>query len=447
MIIKNKKEIATTDSRRRVLKILESGIEKVLPDNLISSFVKYDSENKILSVKEKTYNVSDRRIFVIGGGKAAGLMAEALEDILGADSVTAGILNCDSDNYNTKKIKIIKAGHPIPNKEGVVGVKKMLSLKKEYTINENDLVICLISGGGSALMNYPVDDISLEDQKRTTDVLISCGAEISEINIVRKSLSKIKGGKLAQFYKPAKIISLIISDVIGDKLDTIASGPTVANTSNFSDSLMVLEKYNLASKVPESVINFLNRESNKQEQSLQLDNVDNYIIGNNRLALEEMKIKAEELGFFPLIITEKQEGEPGEVAKQRALEIKEGKYDKYNLLIIGGECCPVLPNNHGKGGRNQHYVAVSMLEMKDCSKEWVVSSVSSDGRDFSLGVAGGIIDNNSFKVAKEKGIDVEKYINNYDSNTLLKEIGSSLVETGHTGTNVSDFIIYFIDKS
>ena len=192
----------------------------------MKSAVRYDAASRILTVNGDTYRLSTGRVFVIGGGKASGLMAETLENIIHPENISAGVVNCKSGHYKTSKIKIIPAGHPIPDQRGTSGVKEMLTLRQRYSINEDDLVICLISGGGSALMSYPVDELSLEETQRITELLLSSGVEIAEINAVRKHLSKIKGGRLGRFYSPVTVISLILSDVIANNLAVIASGPT-----------------------------------------------------------------------------------------------------------------------------------------------------------------------------------------------------------------------------
>jgi glycerate 2-kinase len=446
VIIKNRDKLATTALRHQALKIIEVGIEHVLPATIIKSAVNYNPESRCLEVGDTTYNTVEGRIFVIGGGKASGLMAEALEDKIGMNNILTGIVNCKGGSYSTKRIKVIKAGHPIPDKRGLNGVKQMLALKDKYSISNNDLVACLISGGGSALMPFPVEGISLKDKQRTTELLLKCGAEIHEINKVRKHLSKIKGGRLGEFYSPAKVVSLIISDVIGDDLDAIASGPTYPDSSTFQDAYNVLKKYNLTASIPKSVLSYLERGCRGEvaETPQSLTNCHNHIIGNNRLALEAMTQKSEELGFTPLIITAGQKGDTAEAAYTRAEEILEGKYQGYNAILIGGETTPKLPENSGKGGRNQHYAAVSMLAMKSYTGNWLAASVGTDGSDYLPDVAGAMVDNNTLLRATSRGVNVKAYIDGFDSNTLFKKIGVALIITGNTGTNVSDVMLYLL---
>ncbi|MFH1663054.1 MAG: DUF4147 domain-containing protein [Chloroflexota bacterium] len=446
MIIKNRADLNISELREKALCIIEAGIKRVLPTNIMKNALHYDTASRVLTIDNTTYNLSHGRIFVIGGGKASGLMAEALEDIIPPEDITAGIVNCKDKDYKTSKIKVTAAGHPIPDHRGVGGVKEMLSLKDNYSIGRGDSIICLISGGGSALMPYPASGVKLEDKQKFTELLLGSEAEISEINTVRKHLSRIKGGQLGFYFSPSTIISLVLSDVIGNDLSVIASGPTYPDTTTFSDAFNVLKKYDLLSTTPERVMNRLRKGclGKVTETAKSLDNCYNHIIGDNRLALEAMLIKAREAGFTPRLVTAEQKGDTTDVAMKRAYEILKTEHASYNALIIGGETTPRLPTPAGKGGRNQHYAALSMLAMERYPGQWLVASVSSDGSDFLPDVAGAIVDNNSLARAKANGLNVKSYLDRYDSNTLLNRIGNSLVVTGNTGTNVGDLMLYLL---
>jgi len=446
VIIKNRDDLATTGLRKRALDIIAAGICRVLPPNIMKSAVSYDAVGGSLIVNGDRYPVSGGRVFVVGGGKASGLMAAALEDIIRPENITAGVVNCKSGDYQTRRIKIVVAGHPIPDRNGVSGVREMLALKERYSINENDLVLCLISGGGSALMPYPVTAVSLADKQRITGLLLSSGVEITEINTVRKHLSRIKGGQLGRFYAPATVLSLILSDVIGNDLAVIASGPTFPDSSTFSDAHQVLERYQLLDRAPRSVVDFLDKGCRGEavETAKILPNCRHYIIGDNRLALQAMSDRAGELGLTPYLVTAEQKGDTTAVAWCRAREVLSAREAGYDAILLGGETTPTLPASAGRGGRNQHYAAVSMLAMREYPGAWVVASVGTDGSDFLPDVAGAIVDNRSLDNAEARGIDVKSYLDRYDSNTLLEQMGASLVMTGDTGTNVGDVILYLL---
>ena len=390
------------------------------------------------------FDLSSGRIFVIGGGKASGRMAQVLEEIVRAENITAGIVNYKGSTPKTENIKVISAGHPVPDERGVAGVKEMLELKRQFSITENDIVIALISGGGSALTPCPPEGISLEDKQTITDLLIKSGAEIGEINTVRKHLSQVKGGSLGRYFSPARVISLIMSDVIGNDLTVIASGPTVPDESTFDDARNILERFRISDRAPESVTRLLDKgcRGEVEETCKILNNCHNYVIGDNRLALEAMRDEAHAKGYITNIVTSEQKGNVDEVARARAEEITGGKYKGHDILLIGGETTVSLPANAGKGGRNQHYATASMIYMTGYRGDWVIASMGTDGSDFIPDVAGAVVDSDTLETARRKNIDVKSYLDRYDSYTLLEEIGNSLIVTGDTGTNVGDVIVY-----
>jgi glycerate 2-kinase len=448
MIIKNRDELVTTALREHALELVEAGIERVLPGSIMKSAVQFDNLKKILTVQDTCYSLDGGRIFVIGGGKAANRMASALEEIVGSENIVAGIVISKGVDSTTGKIKVYTASHPIPDERGLQAVQQILLLKQNYSIDRNDLIVCLVSGGASALMPCPVDGLSLEDKQATTGLLLGCGADIEEMNVVRKHLSRIKGGGLGQFFSPATVVSLVISDVVGDDFSVIASGPTYPDSSTFQDAWNVLEKYQLSKKVPGSVMAYLQKglQGIVSETPKRLANCDHYIVGNNRLALEAMAGKAGELGYKPLIVTAEQQGDTSDVAHLRAKEILEGRYFDYDAIIIGGETTPTLPANAGRGGRNQHFAAITMLAMKSHPGDWAVASMGTDGSDYLPEVAGALVDNHSIELAISQGIDVQAYLDRFDSNSLFQKMGGALIITGNTGTNVGDVMLYLLER-
>jgi glycerate-2-kinase len=446
MIIKNRAELETTVLRKQALSIIEAGIRRVLPTTIMKSAVSYSPTSRMLTVADTVYSVARGRLFVIGGGKAAGLMAEALEDIIPSQDIAAGLVICKDEDYKTRKTEVVTAGHPIPDQRGVNAVVRMLGLKQKYNISKNDVVVVLISGGGSALMVCPADGVTLNEMQQTTELLLASMAEIAEVNTVRKHLSRVKGGRLGGYFAPAKMVSLILSDVVGDDLSVIASGPTFPDTTTFADAYRVLGRYSLLDRVPPGVARVLvdGCSGMVAETPERLTGCHHHIIGNNRLALEAMQLEANKLGFTANIVTDEQRGDTANVARSHAGEILASKYAGYNALIIGGETTPRLPDNVGHGGRNQHYAATSMLVLRDYPGQWLVASVGTDGTDFLPDVAGAIVDNGSLERARAMDIAVESYIDRYDSNTLFARLGNTLVVTGNTGTNVSDVILYLL---
>jgi glycerate-2-kinase len=449
-IIKNWDNLATSELRRRALQIIEAGIRRVLPSTIMQTTVGFERSSKTLSISNDIFPVNGR-LFIIGGGKASGLMAQTLENILGVDIIESGLVaeKANPREFRTRKIKIVQAGHPIPDERGVKAVSEMLALRRKYTITRNDLVLCLLSGGGSALMPCPLEGLSLSDKQKTTGLLLSSGADISEINAVRKHLSRTKGGKLAQYFAPARIISLILSDVIGNDFSVIASGPTFPDSSTYQEACAVLKKYGLWDKAPRGVVSILESglKGEIAETPKSLGNATNYIIGDNRLALEAMTEKARQLGFTPLIVTSEQTGETADVARRRAREILSSNYKGYDALLVGGETTPQLPDKPGRGGRNQHYAAVTLEQFVDYPGDWLSASIGTDGSDFIPEVAGAIVDRQTLQIIESKRIALKTHLERYDSYTLLNNIGNSLVITGNTHTNVGDIILYLFSSS
>jgi glycerate 2-kinase len=446
-IIKNRHQLETTDLRVKALDIIEAGIRRVLPTSIIQASVSFDRKSRTLTIQRDSFRIQGR-LFIIGGGKASGLMAQGLEKILGYEMITDGLVieKANPIDFETQRIRIAQAGHPVPDQRGLAAVKKILDLKQKYSISRDDLVLCLISGGASALMPCPIEGLSLEDKQEVTRILLRCGADIQEINTVRKHLSRTKGGRLAAYFAPARVVSLILSDVVGNDLGVIASGLTYPDTSTYLDVYSVLRKYGLVDHIPQSVISIIERGCRGElaETPKTLDNAKNYIIGDNRLATESMAEKARQLGLNPLIITSEQTGDTEKVARQRAREILGSRYKGYNALILGGETTPTLPAEPGKGGRNQHYVALTLQLLTNYPGDWVASSVGTDGSDYQPEVAGAIADNHSLSAILEKEPDFHARLEDFDSNTLLSMVDNSLIITGSTHTNVGDIILYLL---
>jgi len=405
-------------------------------------------EGNAIRVGDRHYDISDiSRIYVVAVGKAAVPMARAVREILG-DKISAGIVNTKYGHGEpVEGMEVNECGHPIPDERGVSGTERIISLLEEA--DERTLVICLISGGGSALMPAPVDGITLGEKQETTRLLLKCGAAIDEINAIRKHLSKVKGGRLAEIARPAHVVSLILSDVVGDRLDVIASGPTVPDSSTFGDCLEILGRYGIAGAVPESVLRHLEAGSRgeiPETPKSPYERCQNIIIGSNRLALEAAKEKARSLGYNVLLLSSQIEGETKDVAKVHAAIAKEVVSSGEPLeppacLISGGETT-VTVRGSGLGGRNQEFALASAMEISGVDRV-LIFSAGTDGTDGPTDAAGAIADGSTVPRALKLGLSPGEYLANNDSYNFFKALGD-LVITGPTGTNVMDVRIMLI---
>lgn len=435
--------------RADALEIFLEGVRAVDPETAIQRALKL--ENDRLEILDKSYDLSlYDGIYVVGGGKAGGKMARAIETILG-DRVNAGVVNVKYGySVDLDLIKINEAGHPLPDERGMRGTKEMMDLLSQT--GERDLVLCLLSGGGSALMPSPAEGLSLQDKQQTTQLLLRCGATIQEINAVRKHLSQIKGGRMAELAYPSTLISLILSDVIGDELDVIASGPTVADESTFGDCLRALQKYGLNEKIPRAVRSFLEKamrgdieETPKPPNPVFL-RVQNLIVGNNRLAVGAAKAKADELGYHSVILSSFVDGETREVAKVHAAIAKEilstgNPVPKPACIISGGETTVTI-RGQGAGGRNQEFALAAAMDIRGLPNV-VVLSGGTDGTDGPTNAAGAIADGETVARAEEMGMDPERYLVENDSYNFFHRL-SDLVVTGATLTNVMDLHLVLV---
>lgn len=444
MLITNRPALATTNLRRQALSILEAGVGAALPQQLLRAQLDYDAGNRVLIVSNQAHELGAGRLFVIGFGKAAAAMAETIEQIVSPTHIAAGIVNSLPGDYYLKKISHHEAGHPFPDQAALDGTARIVHMAQQYNFTPDDLVLCLISGGGSSQLVLPWEGLSLEDLLHTNEALLGCGARITQINLVRKHLSRVKGGRLGAALAPARVLSLVISDVPGNDLASVASGPTVPDPGTFAQAREVIRSFDLDDKIPPAAIQVLDRgcAGELPETPEFLDNCTSVLIGENRSSLEAMVHKAEELGLKPLVVTDRQQGETGAVAAQRASELQGGKFNPHNAVLLGGETSPRLPGGSGKGGRNQHYALVSLQNLLSFGLDWAMASMGSDGRDFIPGVAGAIVDSLSAERVRDECVDLTTSIAGHDSFTLLENLGGSLIRCRDTGTNVGDLVVY-----
>ena len=435
-------------AREIALATIEKGLDSVDPRNLIRSRVILNGD--VLEIDSNSFQLSDYdRIFVIGGGKASGFMAEALEEILG-DWIKSGVVvipHGTSNQYKTNRIGLHEAAHPIPDGHSIAGARKIADTAAQF--EEDDLAICLISGGGSSLMAMPPQGVSLDDKKKVTDLLLKSGATINEINTVRKHISEFKGGMLAKRAYPATLVSLILSDVIGDNLDVIASGPTVPDLSTFQDAVAILKRYDLWTNTPNSVkkvlIEGMERlipETPKLGDRV-FEKVSNIVIGNNRLASLAAAKELQLRGINTLFLTSFMEGEARDVglmvaALAREVSTSGNPVSKPAAIIMGGETTVTVIGS-GVGGRNQE-IALSASTKIEGMDGLVVISLSTDGIDGPTDAAGAMADGNTMTRARRLGLRPQEHLKNNDSYSFFSKLGD-LVYTGPTGTNVNDLSV------
>lgn len=392
------------------------------------------------------------RLLAVGFGKAACAMAKALEDSLGKEPYDGIVItkygHCAKDF--PARTRVLEAGHPLPDENGLRGAEEIMGLLGEA--GADTLVACLISGGGSALLVSPIEGITLEEKQEITGLLLRAGADINELNTVRKHLSRVKGGRLAELAYPAGVISLILSDVIADRLDVIASGPTAPDSTTYDDAINVLEKYDPTGRVPEGVMDALRRgeegllPETPKPGSRVFERVENIIIGNNAGALEAARKGAEELGFQTEVVSSEITGEAREAGKWlagKALEAMRSTPHPKVCLISGGETT-VTVKGSGKGGRNTELALAFAREIEGVEGITLLSA-GTDGNDGPTDAAGAVVDGNIASIARTMGIDPDIHLADNDSYTFFKKAGGLLV-TGPTGTNVMDVQIVLIEK-
>jgi len=434
---------------QKAVEIFQAGLQAVAPGPAIKRFCQLNGE--ILTVDGQNYDLNRfDRILVLGAGKAGASMAKAIEDILG-ERISAGIITVKYDHLEElKKVKIQQAGHPVPDQNGLDGARIIYQLA--FSADEKSLVICLISGGGSALMVLPAEGITLEDKQRTTQVLLDSGATIHEINTVRKHLSAIKGGGLARAVYPATLITLILSDVVGDDLDSIGSGPCVPDPGTFSDCKAIFAKYSIENQIPSGVLSHIESgiagtipETPKSGQPF-FEKTQNVIVGNNFQALLKAKEKADELGYNTLLLSSMLEGETRDVAANHIAIAREIQLHGYPLpqpacLLSGGETT-VRIQGSGKGGRNQEFVLAAALKLGGM-KNIVILSAGTDGTDGPTDAAGAFADETTLQRAQTASLNPQKYLDNNDSYHFFDKLGD-LLKTGPTNTNVMDLRIILV---
>lgn len=435
--------------RNDVEKIFYSGLRAVDPGLAVKRYCR--RENNHLFIADLRYDLSEyKNIFVIGAGKATAPMAAEIENILG-DRITNGIINVKYEHTaKLRHIKLIEAGHPVPDKNGQQGAAAIIDLVNNA--GRNDLVLCLISGGGSALLPLPFPGLTLKDKQDTIKILLSCGAAIHEINALRKHISMIKGGRLAQAAHPASLVSLILSDVVGDNLDVIASGPTVPDSSSFDDCITIIDKYNIRKKLPKPVAKHIKNgisgmvpETPKTGDPV-FEKAQNIIIGSNIEAIMAAKQKSENLGYNTIVLSSMIEGDTTHVAHVHSAIAREiiqtGNPIPSPACILSGGETTVTIKGKGLGGRNQEFALVAAMDIAG-AENIVILSGGTDGTDGPTDAAGAVADTNTLSRAMAMGLNPDHFLANNDSYHFFQKLGDLLI-TGPTNTNVMDLRIILV---
>jgi glycerate-2-kinase len=430
-------------------KILKSALKAVDPYNLVFEQIK--RKENILSIQSE-FDLDLNKfnnIYLLGIGKGVAPMARAVAKVLDNDLTSGDIIVKYGHGQAIDKINVYEAGHPIPDENTLKFTNIALSNIKNLT--DKDLVFVLLTGGGSALFEKLPDSVSLKDLQSINSALLESGATINEINCVRKHISYIKGGQLARLIYPANVVTLALSDVVGDNLSVIASGPTTPDETTFSDAIRIIKKYKLEAKIPGSIAEVLNdgvrgkiAETPKMSDAI-FNSVTNIVIGSNIVALKAAKAKSETLGFNSLILTSMMQGEVGELSKVLEAMIREIQNSNIPLqkpacLLVGGE--PTLKvTGKGKGGRNQE-LALQIL-VKQIEKPYLFLSCGTDGTDGPTDAAGAIVTNSTMQKAGLLDLNPLQYLKNNDSYNFFSPL-RDLIKTGPTRTNVMDIMIVLI---
>ncbi len=462
-------ETLSASRRLQLAEIMAAALTAVDPAEAVRRHMKRHGD--ILWVSGQVYDLNAfRRVIVVGGGKAGAPMAAAVAEILG-DRITGGTVIVKHGHTATAgawqvrfgrgggaplpvqhadlppQIELIEAGHPVPDAAGLAGARRLQA--RLCDLSPDDLVICLISGGGSALLPAPVEGITLEDKQALTGLLLRSGATINEINAVRKHCSTLKGGQLARQAAPATLITLLLSDVVGSPLDVIASGPTVPDSSTFAEAYAVLERYGVVEQAPPGVVARLRRgmageipETPKAGDPC-FARVQNVIVGDNRIAAQAAAGRARELGFSAQVLTTFVEGEAREVARVCAALLKEEAQANAPLprpacLILGGETT-VTVRGRGKGGRNQELALAAALAL-DGWPGVAIASLGTDGTDGPTDAAGAMATGWTVRAGEALGLNAAMMLSNNDAYRFFSALGD-LIVTGPTGTNVNDLIL------
>jgi len=439
----------TKTLRSAARKIFDAAVQAVDPAEAVRRHLVREG-NTLRFGGERLDLSAMRRVVVVGLGKAGATMTTAVEEILG-DRIDRGVVVTKYGHLlPTKQVRLHEAGHPVPDAAGMAGAQAILDCLQGLTAE--DLVLVLISGGGSALTPAPVAGITLEEKQALTKALLACGADIREMNTLRKHISRVKGGQLARAAMPARVVTLILSDIVGDPLDAIASGPTVPDPTSYADALAILDKYGIRAAIPASIRGHLEAgAAGRQPETPKPGDpafvkVSNVMVASNIQALRAAEAEARRLGLTPLILSSFIEGETRDVARMHAALALEVRASGLPLpppvcFITGGETTVTLKGK-GKGGRNQEFALAAAFDLAGLPAA-VVLSGGTDGTDGPTDAAGAVADGETVARARALGLNPRASLENNDAYHFFEKLGDLLM-TGPTGTNVMDVRLVLI---
>ena len=436
----------------KISRVLAAAINAVDPANSVAKYLQRSQSQ--LTVGSQIFDLNTiQRVFVIGFGKASIPMGRAAAKILG-DYLTQGILITKSHAskliIQNSPFTIVEASHPVPNQRGVEGAKLIIELLQ--STRPNDLVLFLISGGGSALLTAPVQNVSLSDLQKLNNILLASGAEIYETNTLRKHLSQVKGGNLARMAYPAKVVSLILSDVIGDPLDAIASGPTVPDPTTFEDAMEIIEKHKLSEELPLPIQNHFLQGTlgdipeTPKENDPAFENTHNIIVGNNLEAAQAAAERASIEGFSTLLLTTRLKGEASQLGPMLAsiaqqVHLTGEPLPRPACIIAGGESTVTLRGD-GRGGRNQELALSAVADLEGLSDTFLIALVT-DGDDGPTDAAGAVVSGNTLSQANQMGLNHIEFLSRNAAYDFFDPLGD-LLKPGPTQTNVNDLSLIFV---
>ncbi len=440
--------LLTTFNKKDILKLFLIGLESTKPKNTLHKYIDFYNNSLIIKNKKKFVYKSFRHILPIAVGKASVQMAESFNKIAkNCKKITSGILIVNKENFRKiDNFKCFTSGHPLPNKQGMDATSYLVN--ELIKTNKNDIIVLMLSGGGSAMLPFPAHGISLKEKVNMNQLLLECGANIGEINAVRKHISQIKGGNFLKYASPSLVHTLIISDVVGDNLSSIASGLTVPDQTTFQEVIKICKKYKIYNKIPKSVKDHFIKgddklipETPKKEDKI-FKKAYNFIISSNSTSVMAIKKFLDQKEILSEISSLRIIGEVKRAARKLVKSIN--KKQKPVILLFGGETT-VKIRGKGVGGRNQEFALYVALYMNRYypSKRFIFLSGGTDGRDGPTDSAGGIVDETTISKCEEKNIDLLKELENNNSYYVLKMINSHIL-IGGTDTNVADIQILLL---